>query len=335
MKALRLRLSSSTASADSRPLTTPEAERLSQTLTLRSGRVLGYSEYGNPTGFPLFYFHGFPSSRLEGWNLGEIPQRHGLRVIAPDRPGFGLSSFQAGRGIADWPGDVQALASHLSLSRFAVLGVSGGGPYAVACAHGLPHDMLSAVGVVAGSGPWIAGTQDVTLSRRLISLAATHCPAAFIAISNIVIAVLRRTAATGMAKKWLDNWIDRTKRREEEKEEEGNDNISTQEARERLIKASFEAFTQGSGAFVQEARLLSHDWGFRFEDIAFDKVQMWHGTKDRNAPLGMMRYMAERLPHAVLHELDEDHYSIGHHIEKILSELVPAEATDKSDQKAS
>ena len=258
-----------------------------------------------------------------------MPHRHGLRVIAPDRPGFGLSSFQAGRRISDWSADVHALASHLRLSRFAVLGVSGGGPYAVACAHGLPQDMLSAVGVLAGSGPWIAGTQEVTLSRRLTSLAATYCPAAFEGASNILIAMLRRVAATDTVKKWLDNWIESMKR--EGNNDDDND-LSTQEARDRLIKTSLEAFAQGTGAFVQEARLLSHDWGFRFEDVKYDKVQIWHGSKDKNSPVGMTRYMAERLPHAVMREFDEDHYTMGHHIEEVLSELIP-EAAGNHDKK--
>ena len=246
-------------------------------------------------------------------------------MIAPDRPGFGLSDFQAGRRITDWPDDVQALASHLRLSRFAVLGASAGGPYAVACARGLPHDMISGVGVLAGSGPWIAGTQDVTLSRRVASLAATYCPTAFEVASDILFGMLRRAASTEMVKRWLDNWIDSMQREDKSKDDDDDDDISTQEARKRLIKTSLEAFARGSSGFVQETRLLSHDWGFRFEDVTYDKIRIWHGTKDKNAPVGMTRYMAERLPHAVLHEFDEDHYNMGHHVEEILSELVPAE----------
>ncbi|KAJ5481684.1 hypothetical protein N7475_000496 [Penicillium sp. IBT 31633x] len=80
----------------------------------------------------------------------------GIRVIAPERPGFGLSTVQPNRRIMGWPADIQALARHLSLSRFAILGGSGGGPYALACAQGLPQDMMSAVGVIAGAGnQWI------------------------------------------------------------------------------------------------------------------------------------------------------------------------------------
>lgn len=78
-------------------------------------------------------------------------------MIAPDRPGFGLSTFDARRRIADWPDDVRALAAHLGIARFAILGGSGGAPYALACARALPADMVSAVGLYAAAAPWREG----------------------------------------------------------------------------------------------------------------------------------------------------------------------------------
>ncbi|RFU25448.1 hypothetical protein B7463_g10887, partial [Scytalidium lignicola] len=296
-----------------------KAIRLHQTLALRDGRVLGYAEYGSPTDFPLLYFHGYPSSRLEGWGFGNIPQRHGFRLIVPDRPGFGLSSSQPQRRIMDWPADVKALTSHLSLSRFAILGCSGGGPYAVACAHSLPPDMLSAVGVLAGAGPWTAGTQDVTMPRRLLCLMATRWPAGLEVLSGTLINLFRGIVNTGPVTRWLDNWIDSMKRGKDNEEK----NLSTKESRERLIVMTLEAFAQGTRGFVQETQLLTQDWGFRFEDVRYDKIRIWHGTRDKNSPVRMTRYMAEQLPRSVLREFDEDHYTIGHHIEEVISELIP------------
>ena len=100
-----------------------------QELELPDGRVLGFDEYGARDGTPLFYFHGTPGARLE-WHLfgGEnAAQRLGLRIIAVDRPGMGLSTFQPGRRITDWPADVRAVADALQLGTFAVLGCSGDG----------------------------------------------------------------------------------------------------------------------------------------------------------------------------------------------------------------
>ncbi len=87
-----------------------------------------------PTGFPLFAFHGFPGSRMEARGLEDIGRRHNLRFICPDRPGYGLSTFQPNRRLLNWPADVRYLArQHLDLKRYAVLGGSGGGPHA--CTH--------------------------------------------------------------------------------------------------------------------------------------------------------------------------------------------------------
>ncbi len=131
--------------------------QFTQRITLSDGRMLSYDEYGPADGAPLFYFHGTPSSRLE-WRLfgGEpLATRLRLRVIAMDRPGMGLSTFQRGRRPSDWPADVAALADALGIERFAVLGFSGGGPYAAACAVALPT-RLTSVAIVSGAAPFLA-----------------------------------------------------------------------------------------------------------------------------------------------------------------------------------
>jgi pimeloyl-ACP methyl ester carboxylesterase len=99
-----------------------------RTLRLKDGRKLAYAEYGDPSGRPVFYFHGFPSCHLEISLADETAKRLGVRLIALDRPGFGLSGFQRRREIDDWPDDVKEAAEQIGIRRFAALGVSGGGP---------------------------------------------------------------------------------------------------------------------------------------------------------------------------------------------------------------
>jgi hypothetical protein len=81
-----------------------------KTLQLRDGRQLAYAEYGDPNGSPVMLFHGNPSSRLSWGLIPGSPFRPRLRLIAPDRPGFGRSDFQPGRQLLDWPDDVCELA---------------------------------------------------------------------------------------------------------------------------------------------------------------------------------------------------------------------------------
>ena len=127
---------------------------LHQQVKLHDGRTLGYAEYGDPGGVPVFYFHGFPGSRLDYliFDDGNAARKTGARIIAPDRPGTGLSDPKRGRRMLDWPDDVGALADALDIKRFAVLGVSGGGPFAAACAYGIPERLIK-TGIVCGMGP--------------------------------------------------------------------------------------------------------------------------------------------------------------------------------------
>jgi pimeloyl-ACP methyl ester carboxylesterase len=124
----------------------------SGTLTLKDGRVLTWDEHGDPDGPPILYFHGTPASRVMGTMVSEPAAEAKVRLIVPDRPGCGLSSFQPDRRMTDWPDDVAQLADHLGLERYAVVGGSGGGPYALACAHAA-DPRLVATAVLAGVGP--------------------------------------------------------------------------------------------------------------------------------------------------------------------------------------
>lgn len=124
----------------------------SDQISLGDGRMLAYSEYGDPEGQPILYFHGSPSSRLEAGLLEPAAMRPKARIIAPDRPGFGRSEFKPGRKLEDWPEDVIELANALELDHFAILGVSGGGPYVAICALKIPQ-RLGTVGIVSSLCP--------------------------------------------------------------------------------------------------------------------------------------------------------------------------------------
>ena len=134
-------------------LTTLAASRQNQTITLRDRRTLGFAEYGHRKGHAVFYFHGIQGSRLEAFVFDGPAKALGLRVIAVDRPGIGLSSYQRNRRILDWPGDILQLAHQLDLEAFSVLGYSAGCPYALACAKELPRHGLRKAGIWQGMAP--------------------------------------------------------------------------------------------------------------------------------------------------------------------------------------
>lgn len=148
------------------------------TLTLRDGRTLSYAEYGDPQGEPLVLLHGTPGSRLDFESWAEALTTHGLRGIAVDRPGMGRSCAHPQRTLLGWAHDVRALANHLGLRAFSVLGASGGGPHALACGHALPERVRQVVLVSSGvpiETPHF--TRKLALNNRLGFWCSRHWPA--------------------------------------------------------------------------------------------------------------------------------------------------------------
>jgi pimeloyl-ACP methyl ester carboxylesterase len=150
------------------------ANETNQTMTLRDGRTLGYAQYGDPAGKPVFFFHGGAGSRLE--HPADVCAI-GARLICTDRPGHGLSDFKPDRELLDWPDDVAQLANHLGLDKFYVLGWSAGGPHALACAYQLPERVLAGA-VAANLGPMNrpGATRGVVFPGQVFIFAAQNIP---------------------------------------------------------------------------------------------------------------------------------------------------------------
>lgn len=305
--------------------------RYNQTITLPDGRKLGYAEAGSPTGYPLFFFHGSPGSRLEVRGLEDIGRRHNIRVIATDRPGYGLSTYHPTLAIADWPADVHCLARHLALKRFAVLGGSGGGPYALACAHALPSEMLSSVGLLCSAAPWddAATKSDVLLWARIGFWAATNCPSLATGVINFVVGLARRLANTAIGKSLMDTVVAKAIQTAGKEVPAGETTQQTvAERRERAVRVFLEPFAQGAQGFVRDAFLLTHPYGFRLEDVE-QTIHVWHGTKDVNSPIRMVRRMAERLPNCEMREMEgETHFTIIKYLDEVVTTLVPADVSN-------
>ncbi|ORY01443.1 Alpha/Beta hydrolase protein [Clohesyomyces aquaticus] len=327
----------------------PARARQDQIFSLPDGRALTFAEYGSSTGTPVLYFHGFPSSRLEASATDKLALRRRLRIIAIDRPGFGLSTPQHGRTILDWVTDVQNFAAGMKIDRFAVLGLSGGGPYALACAYGLPRGMLTGIGLFASGPPWEAGVEHLERYRRVMGWLAKRMPGVLRRCLDGVVRVVRWIMRTGFVVRRVEGWLEKQAQIQEQKQKEekgvemegigekGEGKMmsrsgkrSPSERREDLYHLLLnEPFRQGAGPTVQETVLLSSpDWGFRFQDVKCEvPVRIWHGAKDANAPVSMIRYMAERLPNCIYREYEDDtHYTMFKHLEEALSELVPGKA---------
>lgn len=255
------------------------AIQMGRTLRLRDGRFLGYAEHGNPTGKPLFWFHGFPGSRLEPQFLHETAAKRDVRVIALDRPGMGLSTFKRARTFLDWPDDVAQAADLLGIDRFAVAGLSGGSPYAAVCALKLA-DRLTAAGIISGIAPFDAPDATLGMSRqnRLLFTLGRRLPW----LARLPMAALAFQARNP----------DRLLRQVERSFAEVDRPIMARPAVRQVYKDDLtEAFRQGSRGPAWELVLYSRPWGFALEKIRME-VHLWQGEADANVPLSMGRYLA-------------------------------------------
>jgi len=105
----------------------------------RNGKhQLCYAEFGDPKGYPIIFAHGAPGSHVEGLFFDEEAKNFGFRFIVLDRPGMGYSDFNPKQTLLDYPLDVKALAEHLGLKRFGVMGWSGGGAPTLTCGYVIP-----------------------------------------------------------------------------------------------------------------------------------------------------------------------------------------------------
>ncbi len=268
-------------------------------VTLSTGRQLAYAEYGDPNGVPLFYFHGWPSSRLQGEFVDQLGKGRGIRVIAPDRPGIGLSEFQPNRTLLDWPPIVAELAAHLGWEKFHLLGVSGGGPYVLACAHAMPERLLSA-GVICGAPPLReVGTKELMWTYRLALWGQQHVPIMLgpgLALSG---QLMRLPPGSPIMKAYMRSLCPRDKLA-----------ISNPQLYRILMSSGRAGVGSGARRLSTDGNVYTSDWGFPLSGVQFP-IRYWHGGKDKNIPASMVKDFVNRIPNATLTVLPEDgHYSL-------------------------
>lgn len=255
---------------------------------LPDGRDLGYAEYGDPHGTPVFFIHGTPGSRLFH-PPDDVTQRLGVRLICAERPGYGDSTFQPNRRLLDWAKDTASLADALKLDKFAVVGHSGGGPHTLACAYALPG-RITAAGLIAGAGPMDApnATEGMIFINWLGFKVGRYLPwsAWYLMVKGMM-----REIAADPAKA-----IDRDKDTWPPADREI---LTNPEIRELCIRSDMESYRHGLLAYAWDARLLTRPWGFRLEEVKVP-VHLWHGTEDNSTTLAMARTMAGKIPNGKL-----------------------------------
>lgn len=278
-------------------------------ITLKDGRKLGFLECGDPTGHPVFYFHGFPGSRLQASDFHEIAKMHRCRFFGIDRPGMGLSTFNKKHTILNWSQDIIAFANHLKIDKFSIIGHSGGAPFVMACAYTIP-ERLSGAAIVSGIAPTTLPETKISISwgLRTMNWLVRYIPGFAFLLMKIQQKLMLKPQI-------FNQFIQKLP---------APDCIILQDINRinKMMDTIAEAFKNGASGAAQEMRLVLKPWGFDLEKITYP-ITIWQGKLDVQVPAYHANVYNTKLPCAKLKLFEhEAHMStLYNHIEDILESI--------------
>lgn len=285
-----------------------------QTVQLADGRTLGWAEYGHPEGDAVVFLHGTPGSRLDAFTLHDAALERRLRIVAPDRPGMGRSTFVPDRRVMHHAADVASLLDQLRIDRFSVIAYSGGSPYGLACAVRLGHRVDHAV-VVSGCSPpdRPAALADTGFIDRVLTVLSRRAP-------RLAGLTLRSMAlgARAAPRVGLRLW---------EADLSASDRVAFRAmVADRTVNplgSFFESLRSGARGAVVDYRLLSEPWGFLPEQVEHP-VTFWHGDADPIVPLHHAHDLVARMPRSRLRVVEgAGHFLVRSAAGEILDPLAP------------
>jgi pimeloyl-ACP methyl ester carboxylesterase len=273
------------------------------------GRVLQVLERGHPNGKPVLVHNGMPNSRLMFEPDVRRAERQDIRLISYDRPGYGGSTSQPGRTVADCAQDVRAIASGLGLEQLAVWGISGGGPHALACAALLP-DLVPAVGVLASIAPWGAdgldyfagmGQDNVDDTRLFFEdrvAARAKCEQDRLEFLEVSAEQLHELLKTLLSP--------------------ADAAVLTGELAQYLVDYTRSGLAPGAEGWWEDGVAVNEPWGFELGSIR-TPVLLYHGRQDRFVPFGHGEWLAGHIPGVQAELTDDDgHLTLTeHHLEQV------------------
>jgi len=283
-------------------------------LRLADGRALAFAEWGDAHGSPVLFVHGSPHSRI--WCPdAEITTRAGVRLIIPDRPGFGRSDPQIGHTLDGWAADIEELADALGLDRFGVVGWSAGGVYVAACAATIP-ERLTAAGIVSNRTMAVYNLGERPQALDELDEEARH-------VFDLVRELgLEEAAKTHAAEEegYVGGLVERPEGILDGYEPpDGDQWFYADEGRAGpWFDAVRESVRQGALGWSCEAAALMAPWNFRLADISVS-VHLWYGEQERAAYHEAAEFAAETIPDARLTSWpDAGHMGVAKHWHEIL-----------------
>jgi pimeloyl-ACP methyl ester carboxylesterase len=282
------------------------------TVTLPDGRRLDWSSAGPDDGAPVVYLHGAigtPVRRTPA--LDALIDQLAIRYVAVSRPGFGRSDPCPGRTIADFPADLECLVDRLGIGRFAVVGVSAGGPYAIACARALP-DRAAATAAVSSLSPlcpphagrWMPvhlrlGLRALVRRPELAARGGTRAMR-FVERRPRALARVARVGATPADRELL----------------------AAAEGGTAAIESFLAAAAGGVRGMIDDYLTVCSSWGFGLGEVG-GEVHLWHGEQDRFVPVAHARAVAAALPRCrARFDAEDGHFFFRRRMGEVLGALV-------------
>lgn len=282
---------------------------------LENGAHVAIDEYGDPAGQPIFFCHGWPSSRMMGVLTDKAARALGLRIISPDRPGINQSAFQQNRTLLDWPPFLRELAARVNVSKFKILGISGGAPYAYASGWAIP-EQVEAIAIVSGAPPIteLNGPEGLLRGYRwMLALYRNHpellrsCFYVARPFASVRLPIRLRPLLLKLLQP-CDAAVLRDSR-----------------AFEACFESARRAWRASADGVMVDAEIYARPWGFALEDVRVP-VRLWHGKKDRSFSYKLAEQVAGRLPNCETRMVEgAGHYSLPiRHMHEILADLKAA-----------
>src|SRR5881227_2596387 len=279
-----------------------------------NGERVAFNEYGDTSGEPVMFCHGWPSSRLMAQFTHDAARELGVRIISPDRPGIADSSLVAERKLLAWAPLFSELANFLKLERFRALGISGGAPYAYALAGAMP-ERVRVIAVVSGA-PNIAELSDhwgLLALYRWLMFADQRLPPPLCRLGFRLARPFLSLRPPRRSRPWLLKFL----------QPFDADSLRDEKAFEACFESQRRAWKASAEGVLADAQLFAQPWGFSLNELRVP-VRLWHGDSDRSFSVGVAREMAQKIPNCHLRVIERaGHYSVPiRHIREILADLI-------------
>jgi pimeloyl-ACP methyl ester carboxylesterase len=282
---------------------------------LENGAIIAFEQYGDASGVPVIFCHGWPSSRTMARLTDEAGRDLSIRIISPDRPGISESSLQPDRKLSDWPRVVERLANHLGIGEFRMLAISGGAPYAYATARAMP-ERVRAIAIVSGAVPIVdlADRQGLLrLYRWMLALYQTspQLLRKLFLLARPILSLRPPVRVRPVVLKML-----MLQPCDEE-------SLRDSAAFEAVFESQRRAWRESAEGVMIDAQIYAQPWGFPIEEVRVP-VRLWHGKQDRAFSARLAEDIANRLPNCEARFVDgAGHYSLPiRYMRQILQDLI-------------